>query len=86
MLFEELEQINENLVYLGDKPEQYKEAIIGLSQDDNHIIYSYNRFKECLMNEGMSEEDAEEWIGFNTIRSIPYMGEYASILMYDMEN
>lgn len=77
--------MNESLVYLGDRPEQYRDAIVGLSQDDNHIIYSYSRFKECLMKEGMSEEDADEWISFNTIRSIPYMGEYAPILMYDIE-
>ena len=85
MTFEDLKEMNENLVYLGDKPEQYKDAIVGLSQDDNHIIYSYSRFKECLMKEGMSEEDADEWISFNTIRSIPYMGEYAPILMSDIE-
>ena len=85
MLFEELEQINENLVYLGDEPAKYKEAIVGLSHDDNHIIYSYEKFMQCLMKEGMTQEDAAEWISYNTIRAIPYMGEYAPILMFDIE-
>lgn len=40
---------------------------------------------ECLMKEGMSEEDADEWISYNTIRAIPYMGEYAPILMFGIE-
>lgn len=85
MLFEELEGINDKLVYLGDKPEQYKDAIVGLSNDDNHIIYSYNKFMECLMKEGMTAEDAADWISYNTLRALPYMGEYAPILMYDLE-
>ena len=48
MLFEELEEINENLVYLGDEPAKYKDAIVGLSHDNNHVIYSYNKLIECF--------------------------------------
>ena len=85
MLFEELEEINDQLVYIGDKPEQYKDAIVGLSHDDNHIIYSYMKLLQCMIDEGMTHEEAADWISYNTIRSIPYMGEYAPILMYDLE-
>ena len=83
---EELKSINEELLYLGDKPEQYADAIVGITYDSNHIIYSVEKFMECLMKEGMTEEDASEWISYNTARSLPYMGEYAPILMNEMES
>ena len=83
---EELKSINEDLIYLGDKPEQYQDAIVGLTYDGNHIIYSVEKFTECLMKEGMTEEDASEWISYNTSRAIPYMGEYAPILMNEIES
>ena len=36
MLFEELEGINDQLMYIGNNPEQYKDAImvISISMDD----------------------------------------------------
>lgn len=81
---EELKGINEELIYLGDKPEQYKDAIVGITYDGNHVIYSVEKFVECLMKEGMTQEDAEEWVSYNTARAIAYMGEYAPILMNEM--
>ena len=86
--FDELEEINDQLVFLCDKPEQYKDAIIGLSHDSNHVIYSYDKFRECLVNEGMTWEEAEDWIGYNTIRSLEYFhsDECYPILMHDIES
>lgn len=81
---DELTSINEELIYLGDKPEQYKDAIVGITYDGNHVIYSVEKFAECLMKEGMSHEEAEDWISYNTARSIPYMGDYAPILMNEI--
>ena len=40
MLFEELENINDQLVYIGNSPEKYKDAIMGISHDNNHLIYT----------------------------------------------
>ena len=82
---EELKSINEDLIYLGDKPEQYADAIVGITYDSNHIIYSVEKFAECLMKEGMSHEDAEDWISYNTARSLPFMGEFAPILMNEID-
>ena len=79
---DELTSINEELIYLGDKPEQYKDAIVGITYDGNHIIYSVEKFTECLMKEGMSIEDAEDWISYNTARGIEYLNSpYSPILM-----
>lgn len=81
---DELTSINGELIYLGDKPEQYKDAIVGITYDGNHVIYSVEKFAECLMKEGMSHEEAEDWISYNTARSIPYMRDYAPILMNEI--
>ena len=38
---------------------------------------------EWLMNQdGMDETSAIEWIEYNTIRSLPYVGDKAPIIMY----
>jgi len=60
----------------------YDDAIIGVSTD-GQAIYAYDLMVEWLIeNEGMTEEEAMEWIDFNTIRSLPYAGENAPIIMY----
>jgi hypothetical protein len=83
---EELKCINEDLVYLGDTPEQYQDAIVGITYDNNHVIYDVDKFAECLMKEGMTHEEAEDWISYNTQRSIEYMrNECHPILMYSRE-
>lgn len=86
MEFEELENINDQLVYIGDEPKQYKDAIVGLTYDNNHIIYSVDKLIECFMKEGMTYEEAEEWISYNTARACDYMGEFKPILSYDVEH
>ena len=83
---EELKSINENLIYLGDKPEQYQDAIVGITYDGNHIIYSVVKFAECLKKEDLTDEEAADWISYNTARAIPYMGEFAPILMNEIES
>ena len=82
---EELTSINEELIYIGDRPEQYQDAIVGLTYDGNHVVYSVEKFAECLMKEGMSHEEAEDWISYNTARSLDYLNsEYKPILMNEI--
>lgn len=67
-----------------DSP-SYLNAIIGITEDDR-LIYSYNKMIACLMDEdGMSFDDAIEFIEYNTIRTLPYAGEKAPIISYDIE-
>ena len=59
-----------------------RHAIIGIS-DDGRLVYSFSKMVECLMlSESMSYEEAVEFIDYNTLRAIPYMGEKAPIVMY----
>lgn len=63
----------------------YDKAIIGVSTD-NRVIYNYELMVECLIdNQGFSENDAIEWLDYNTIRCLAYMGSNAPIIMYSLE-
>lgn len=62
----------------------YDDAIIGISHDDR-VIYDYDKMIAHLMeHEDMTDEEAADYISYNTIRSIPYTGEYAPIVMYGL--
>ena len=62
----------------------YDDALIGIS-DDNRAIYDYDLMVEWLItNEGFTEEEAADWISYNTVRSLPYMGSGAPIIMYKL--
>ena len=60
----------------------YDNAIIVVTYDGN-IVYDFHLMVEHLMkHDGMSEMDAVEFIDQDTMRVIPYMGEYPPIIMY----
>lgn len=69
------------LSYL-DNP-SYVTAAIGTEEISGRVIYDYEKMVEFLMEtDGMTYEDAAEFIDYNTIRAIPYMGESAPIILY----
>lgn len=62
----------------------YDDACIGVS-DDGRAIYDYEKMIEWLMDEeNWSDEEAVEWIEYNTLRALPYMGEGRPIIMYPL--
>ena len=66
------------------KNDSYDDALIGVSHD-NRAIYSYEKMVEWLCKrDGITEEQAREWIDYNTIRAIPYFGDKAPIVMYGL--
>lgn len=44
------------------------------------IIFSGDSYDDALI--GVSDVDAMEWIDYNTIRSLPYVGDKAPIVMH----
>lgn len=80
--------VREKLVDMGhedavvfDDPE-YDAAIIGVTEDGN-VIYDYDRMVGCLMDaDGMSWEEAVEFIDYNTLRAIPYAPDPKPIVIY----
>ncbi len=59
----------------------FVKAITGITSSEQ-LIYDYDLMIAAAMEEeGWSEEDAIEWIDYNTLRSIPYMGTYHPIVL-----
>lgn len=62
----------------------YFSAIIGIS-DDGRLVYSYRKMVDFLVDtDDMSEDEAIEFIDYNTVNALPYMGEKAPIIMQDI--
>lgn len=62
----------------------YDSAIIGVSED-RRVIYDFDKMVEHLMEtDGMTDEEAIEFIEYNTIRALPYF-QNAPIIMYSLE-
>jgi hypothetical protein len=65
--------------------DSFDDALVGMSSD-GRAIYDFDLMVKWLMdNDGMTAEDAIEWIEYNTIRSLPYVGAGAPIVMYSLE-
>lgn len=60
----------------------YDTALIGVTED-NRAVYEFDLMVDWLMdNAGFKDVlEAVEWIEYNTIRALPYMGESAPIIM-----
>ena len=66
-----------------DNPD-YDDAIVGVS-DDCRVVYDYDLMVKCLMEtDGMTYEEAAEFISYNTIRAAVYM-EKGPIVMYRID-
>lgn len=60
----------------------YDDALIGVSED-GRAVYDYNLMVKWLVdNEKFTYLDAVEWVEYNTLRSIPYAGSKAPIVIY----
>ena len=61
----------------------YDDALLGVTPE-GCAVYSYERMVAGLMTvDGMTEEEATEWIEYNTLRSLPYY-EGAPIVMHEL--
>lgn len=64
----------------------YDSAIIGVSSD-SRIVYDYDKMIEHLMlTDCMEMLDAADFIEYNTIRALPYIGDDGPIVMYKLED
>jgi hypothetical protein len=79
------------------EPQGMDIAIIGTlfnSNGDRVLVYAYEKLIEWFAQEGegfSSEvleeryEQAEEWVQYNLIRALPYMGERAPLVAYSLD-
>jgi hypothetical protein len=63
------------------KADGFDDAVIGVDQNSNRLIYSVTRCLEILILQGMSLEEATEYFDFNISGS--YVGEKTPIWCYD---
>lgn len=62
-----------------DNPD-YDEAIVGVTEE-GRVVYDFELMVKRLVQDGMTEIEAIEWIEYNTIRAIPYAGDNPPIIM-----
>lgn len=60
----------------------YASAFVGVTED-GRAVYDFEKMVQCLQEEdGMEQIDAIEFIEYNTIRAIPYIGPFAPVVFY----
>ena len=63
----------------------YDTALIGVSADDR-AVYDYDKMVDWLVeNADFTPEEAMEWIDYNTVRALPYLGEDAPVIVYPLK-
>ena len=70
----------EDVVIFSDY--DYETAFIGISSD-NRAVYDYDLMIEYLIDKGMTEDEAIEWIDYNTVRALPYVPD-SPIILYKL--
>ena len=71
------------------KADGFDDAIVGLaegwfSNNSHHevVCYDYARCVEILVKQGMSEEEADEYLQFNTTGA--FVGEYTPVFLHNL--
>ena len=59
------------------KADGFDEAVIGVDENSGRLIYSVTKCIECLIDQGMTEEEASEFFYFNVAGA--YIGEQTPI-------
>ena len=71
-------------IIVFDSP-SFKSAFIGVT-NDRRAAYDFDKMVKSLATEdNISEEEAIEFIEYNTIRAIPYAGSHAPIVIYTLD-
>ena len=64
----------------------FDEAIVGVTEE-GRLVYSYEKMvRQLAKDEFMCDHEAQEFIDYNTVRAIPYMGEKRPIIVYPIED
>lgn len=78
-----LEEFTDEPVVIFENP-SYESALIGVTTD-YRAVYDYDLMVASLVEEdGMTGEEAEDFISYNTVRALPYMNN-APIIMYNFK-
>lgn len=59
----------------------YDNSIVGIAHN-GRIVYDYQlMIQELAEEDGITYEEAQEWVDYNTMRSLPYYGDKAPIVI-----
>ena len=60
-------------------PASWSAALLENRQVGEHtvMVFDYDQIILCMVRDGDSVEDAEQWLHYNTLRSLSYMGDGA---------
>lgn len=66
--------LSDEALFLGSENGEFDTAILGVIDKGEHVVLLYDEAAviECLMMQGMSDEDAWDWYGYNI--SSAYLG------------
>jgi len=71
----------ETSIILFENP-NYDNAFVGLTLEGDRAVYDYNKMVEHLMTEdNMDYDEAVEFIDYNTLRALPYMGDKGPLII-----
>lgn len=67
------------------EPDYFDNAILGFDFEKGvRLVYSYDKIVQALMQEDdMNSEEAIEYVEYNTMRSLPYMGDFAPRIIHE---
>ncbi len=82
------EELNDVLLDMGAEGatmiDGYEDAAVGVTLD-GQVVYDYDAMIRVLQDrDGMTQEEAIEWIDYNTLRALDYAGEMAPIVVYSL--
>ena len=83
-----LRENHPDVVLIGDERTRgdYLDAVVGIDCNRGRVVYSRDRLIECFMeHDGMSYDEATEWVEYNIDRSLPYWGEHAPVIVDNLE-
>lgn len=64
----------------------FADAFVGMS-DEGRAVYDYDKMVHWLMDEEeFSEIEAVDWIDYNVLRALPYMGNKTPVILYNLED
>lgn len=83
------------LIGSEDEREKYYPAIVGFDEEKGRVVYDYGLLCQCFSDEFRKSDeesgnlvvdhdydtDGVEWVDYNVLRSLPYWGEHAPIIL-----
>jgi hypothetical protein len=80
---EKIEAAGFDDVIIFESP-SYDDALVGVTED-GRAVYDFDKMVAWLaVTWGMTQEDAVEWICYNTIGALPYVGPKGPLVMYSL--